>query len=178
MILVALDPSVKSCGLAVFVNGTLIHAESVKSAVPGGDAARALAMARRVVNRAREVAPRDHWSWNVVTEWQQVYRAQRSKGDPNALAFMSAVGTAAAALLQAAEVFSYCPAEWAGQVPKADKKGKILPKERSPRARQIRSRLLAAEVPVWEALRSSDHDAIDAIGIGCHHLNRPRLSRP
>lgn len=174
MILVALDPSIRSCGLAVFVNGTLIHAEAVKSSVTGNDAARALAMARRVAHRAREAAPKDWWTLHVVTEWQQVYRSQRAKGDPNSLAFMSAVGTAVSALLNANEVFSYTPAEWAGQVPKVTK-GDC---RQSPRARQIRSRLLAAEVPVWEALRSSDHDAIDAIGIGCHHLNRPHLSRP
>ena len=178
VILVALDPSIRSCGLAMFEDGTLIHAESVKMIAGSDVAARALAMARQV---SYHVETHESGAWlanrrnaHVVTEWPQTYRAQHAKGDPNDLHAIAAVGTAVAALLGAAELVSYTPREWAGQVPKTTK-GDC---RQSPRARQIRSRLLAAEIPVWEALRSSDHDAIDAIGIGCHHLSRPRLARP
>lgn len=169
-VLVAVDPSILSCGVAVFVDGELLGAESVKAFARPDDnlAARSLAMARQVWHRVREAIPTQ--PVRVATEWPQVYRAQRAAGDPNALPTMAAVGTAVAALLQATEVLCCTPAEWAGQVPKATK-GDC---KDSPRARRIRSRLLAstAEIAAWEALRRSDHDAIDAIGIGLHFLGR------
>lgn len=176
MILVAVDPSVRSTGLAIFLDGRLTYATSVRRASSGeGPAERSLAMARLVADRVLyernlaysppyDSAPPIH----VVTEWPQIYRAQRAIGDPNDLPAIAAVGTAVAALLDAEEVRSYTPREWAGQVPKVTS-GNC---KASPRARRIRSRLSGDEVSVWEGLRTGDHDAVDAIGIGCHALGR------
>ncbi len=173
MILVAIDPSLRSTGLAIFQEGSLIHAESVKVRTrPGGGAqdiaARAFAMAGEVARHVRAAAPVD--PLQIVVEWPQIYRGPKAQGDPNDLPALAAVGVAIAALVGAQGVQSYTPREWAGQVPKATK-GDCRD---SPRARRIRSRLSAPELEVWSGLRPSDHDAIDAIGIGCHALGRVR----
>lgn len=167
MILVALDPSIRSCGVAVFRDEVLVHASAVKRAA-GDDciAGRSLDMARAVVERVLPFVGVNPPA--VALEWPQIYRAQRALGDPNDLPPIAAVGTAVAAMLGATVVHSYTPREWAGQVPKATK-GDC---KASPRALRIRSRLAGPELAVWEALRTSDHDAVDAIGIGCHHLGR------
>lgn len=170
MILVALDPSLTSTGLAVFFDVTLVHASSVQSpSGPGADlAARVLAMAAEVKVRVRSLYQDEGEPVQVATERQQVYRGPRAKGDPNDLAAILAVGTATAALLRAWSVSSYTPADWAGQLPKAEK-GDC---KASPRALRLRSRLAGLEVAVWDGIRRSDHDAIDAVGIGLHVLGR------
>jgi hypothetical protein len=172
-LLVSVDPSLRSSGLAIFEGGVLVHAVSVKSkAATSADVAqRAVTMARLIVDAARPfVSPlvNEDREPSVVLEWPQIYRAARAMGDPNDLPGLAAVGAAVVALLNAHAVCIYTPREWAGQVPKATK-GDC---RESPRSRRIRSRLSGLEVRVWEGLKSSDHDAIDAIGIGLHHLGR------
>ena len=180
-LLVALDPSIRSCGLALFWEGQLVHASAVKIPTRRGEIVEDSMLAARALNMARAVEGQVHrhmsvfvTSLSVVTEWPQVYRPTRAKGDPNDLAAMAAVGTAVAALLKTTDLTCYTPQTWAGQVPKTDERGKLLPIEKSPRAHRVRSRLSGAELVVWEGLRSSDHDAVDSIGIGCHHLGRRR----
>lgn len=173
MILVAIDPSLRSTGVAIFQEASLIYAASVKVRTRPGMgaqdiAARSFAMAAEVARHVRAAAPVD--PLRVVVEWPQIYRGPKAQGDPNDLPALAAVGVAIAAMVGAQGLESYTPRDWAGQVPKATK-GDC---RESPRARRIRSRLSAPEIVVWSALRPSDHDAIDAIGIGCHALGRVR----
>ena len=175
MILVAIDPSLRSSGLAIFQEGVLVYAGAVKSRAEGDIALRALTMAAEICQRVRRVFPDD--AAQVVVEWPQIYRSPKAKGDPNDLPTVAAVGVAAAALLRAAALTSYQPCEWLN-LGRRTTRPASLPKftsgdcKASPRAIRIRSRLLGPEVAVWEAIRSSDHDAIDAVGIGCHALGR------
>jgi hypothetical protein len=173
MILVAVDPALRCSGLALFNDGVLVYAASVKSpSGPGADiGARALAMASVLAERVQLLHPRT--SYQVAIEWPQVYRGPHAKGDPNDLPALAAVGAAVAALVRASSLRSFTPRDWAGQIPKATR-GDC---KASPRARRIRSRLSDLEASVWDALNPSDHDAVDAIGIGCHALGRG-LVRP
>jgi hypothetical protein len=116
-----------------------------------GDAAQA-----RKVRQARGVE-------QVVIEWPQIYRASKSKGDPNDLPGLAGVGMAIAARLDV-EVVSYLPRQWAGGTRKAET-GDPLD---SPRGRLV-----------WRCLSPDErgrvvpsHDAIDAVGLGLHHLGR------
>jgi hypothetical protein len=167
VILVAVDPALRSSGLAIFRDGVLVHASRVKSPSPDDVAVCALTMAQSIAN----FVPRDS-RIHVAIEWPQIYRGPRAQGDPNDLPALAAVGVSVAALL-GASVQSFTPRDWAGQVPKATK-GNC---KESPRAKRIRSRLSGPELAVWEALRSGDHDAVDAIGIGLHALGRGPASR-
>ncbi len=171
-VLVAVDPALVSSGLAVFLDGALTHASSVRSSAgPSADiAARVLVMANLVAERVRQLYPLERAMISVATEWPQVYRGHRAVGDPNDLPAIAAVGASVAAFLRASEVRSYTPHVWAGQVPKVTR-GDC---KSSPRALRIRSRLSGLESAVWDALGPHEHDAVDAVGIGCHALGRVR----
>lgn len=164
MRLVAIDPSIRSAGVAVFSDGLLVAATAIKmprDAVGKGLGTRVDAMARAIA----EWLDLDAAGCTVVYEWPQVYRAAKSPGDPNDLIALSAVGAAACAFLGAAEIRTPTPAEWAGQLPKVKATASALG---SPRALRIRSRLSSAEA---QHLTTS-HDLIDAVGIGLWALGR------
>jgi hypothetical protein len=118
-----------------------------------GDAARAVEL-----RQARGVV-------RVVVEWPAIYRTPRSKGDPNDLPPLAGVGASIGARLDV-ETVSYKPSAWIRQVPKAETGDPL----RSPRGKLI-----------WRCLRGDEqrritlsHDALDATGLGLHHLGRLR----
>lgn len=170
----AVDPSIRSAGVAVFRGGCLAGAGTVK--LDQGDiddpAQRCLCMAQAIVRWAisHEVSPRA-----LVLEWPQVYRAAKSKGDPNDLIGLSGVGMAVAGILsmgmlqreQVLEVVAFTPAEWCGQLPKTTRKSGFAT---SPKTLRIRSRLTPDELEAIAGIAS--HDAMDAIGLGLHALDR------
>lgn len=99
----------------------------------------------------------------VVFEKPQVYRAGRSKGDPNDLLPLFGVGSAISARLDV-ETVSYTPAAWISQIKKTETGDPL----KSPRGRII-----------WGSLSKDErdrvvlsHDALDAAGLGLHHLGR------
>lgn len=112
----------------------------------------------------------------LVTEWPQIYKATKSKGDPNDLIALAAIGSMVARACESwrssenLALRSLCPTvkQWSGGIPK-EIKGK-LPKDAwsSPRGKRIASVLTAAE----RALIPNSHDAIDAVGIGLWALGR------
>lgn len=168
--LLAIDPSIRSCGVALFRAGRL--AEVARITMPSDTtvpiAARCLRMAYKICEWAdsNSALPRV-----VAFEWPQVYRAGKSKCDPNSLTPLAGVGCSVAALVSAyhphtiVEVLSPTPAAWAGQLPKSTKARK-----ESPRAKRIRSRLDEDEARLWYP--GITHDEIDAIGIGLYALDR------
>lgn len=156
--LLAVDPSVRSPGAALF-DGTYL-----------------IAVARIPCKRVASVSDGQHWYnvafdivvWadgqcaqtiaNLVYEKPQIYTARKSKGDPNDLIGLAGVGSAVAGILRAGSILSPTPAEWIGQLPKAVKGSA----KDSPRSRRILSRLTPAEL----TLVPDQHDAIDAVGLG------------
>jgi hypothetical protein len=99
----------------------------------------------------------------VVFERPQIYRAGRSKGDPNDLPPLFGVGAAISARLDV-ETVSYTPAQWIGQMPKATTGDPL----KSPRGRVVWCSLAKDERDRVDL----SHDAVDAVGLGLHHLGR------
>lgn len=167
-VLVAVDPSVRSSGLAVFRDGVLVDAQTVRARVQGGVlAARCLEMAGEIVLAMPATARMSIDT--LAIEWPETYRGEKSEtAKANSLATISAVGVAVAALLHPSEIRQYTAKQWARHL----KKYTTGNRKDSPRAHRIRSRLEGPEVEVWDALRKTEDDAIDAIGIGLHALGR------
>lgn len=171
--LLAIDPSIRRAGVALFREGVLVAVTTVK--IAGSEAP----MGQRCLNMGHEivewVAGLDARPRVIAVEWPQIYRATKSPGDPNDLVGLAGVAMAVAGVLSIAlaarherlDVLSYTPAEWTGQLPKSTKSDGV---KFSPRAKRIASHLTDDELQVWDTTRS--HDAIDAVGIGLHALGR------
>jgi hypothetical protein len=170
--LLALDPSIVSCGVALFRDGVLADCARIVDKQPPMDRGmRALSMAEAIYDWAcRRVASLPPPT--LVIEWQQVYRAGKSKGDPNDLLGMGFVAGAVAGLLQPAAVLAYKPDEWC-KLPKSKKHSEAFT---SARGARIMGKLELAE----RALVPRYHDAVDAVGLGLHALGRlaPRRVYP
>jgi hypothetical protein len=170
--LLAADPSVNSPGAALFRGGVLLTAERVKvekswAKLDRGERASRVASAIIRWGIAYNMEPRF-----LVYEWPQVYVASKSKGDPNDLISLAAVGAELAGQLSIALIqrdiclvrLTPTPAEWIGQIPKS----KTGDPWDSPRGARIKSRLTETE---FRAVAPS-HDAIDAAGLGLWALGR------
>jgi hypothetical protein len=175
--LIAVDNSLNSPGIAVFDDGLLVASCALKSDPEYAElniAERILRVASDVVEWAIQHTDEPHY---LVYEWPQVYTAAKSKGDPNALLGVAAVGSAVSAILAmgalkhniVVDAIAYKPAQWIGQLPKATT-GRAL---NSPRAKRILSRLDDLE----RGFVSAKHDAIDAIGLGLFRLGRLQPER-
>lgn len=180
--LLALDPSIRSPGVALFRHGILVAADRVK--IPGS--IHKLPIGTRCERVAREVA--DWWRQEcddtpyvirtVIFEWPQIYRFTKSSGDPNDLVPLGAVGIAFQMLVSAAnltrnarppELLTPQPAEWTGQLPKSKTGDPWL----SPRGARIKGKLQPGELSKVPA----QHDAIDALGLGLWALGRFSATR-
>lgn len=181
--LLALDPSVRSPGIALYRHGCLYATARVKM----DEAWAELPAGQRWLRIANELAAwwldnRDgngHMVRTVVYELPQIYSESegKSKGDPNKLLGLAGTGQSLAVLLTAfniqngarpPELLSPTPAEWTGQLPK---KTKGDPRE-SPRGARIWSRLEEAERKIVLQSKALQHDAFDGIGLGLFALKR------
>lgn len=177
--LLAVDPSIVSPGAALFRHGILIAAgrvRVVKTPKEMDRLMRALSVADAIATWYTERSD-GMIAQQLAFEWPQIYADGKGKGDPNELLAMVAVN---AALLTAMFVMgatrgcqvsatTYKPADWIGQLPKTTR-GKA---SASPRAQRIYSRLS----PVEFTHVPDQHDAIDAVGLGLHHLGRLGVRR-
>lgn len=157
-LLVSVDPSIRSTGRALWIDGVLTHVERWRTV--GGDAVTPAERARSVA-RWLPTAER----WDLAIELPQVYAPGKGGGPARDLISVALVVGACAAVCPG-EVSTYEPRTWIGALPKATSGD---PRE-SPRGARIWSRLTEAEREV--ALGVLQHDAWDAIGIGLHHLGR------
>lgn len=174
--LLAVDPSIRSPGAALFRAGKLVAAARIKFSIDTklNDAERCLAAADAVAQWANQIGAKPD---AIAFEWPQVYTAAKSKGNPNDLIPMAGVDlalatgfTIAAAMRKVRlQLLSCKPAEWIGQLPKTTRGSA----KSSPRAARIMSRLDPGELSVVP----DQHDAIDAIGIGLHFLGRLGVRR-
>lgn len=168
---IALDPSLTKTGIAVFKGEKLIEAGHIK---PPKEA-KNFPLPYRLATIADEIChaflDSESKHFACALEYPQIYTASKAKGDPNKLAMLCALCGAVSSLLivsGACQVLYYKPAQWAGQVPKFEKGNT----KKSPRAQRIYARLSDKERVIFDGLKNSDHDAIDAIGIGMHYLGR------
>lgn len=166
-LLVAVDPSIVSAGVAVFHDGELCAAACLREKADGRDVvSRAVSIARRV----ERFVGGDQIDAKLVVEWPQVYQRGRSKGDPNALTPLAAVAGACAALLPTAEPHAIRPRDWKGQIPKPKGKASYIVETRS------RAALTAVETVVFDQARNRvgkvPTDVSDAVGLGLWALGR------
>jgi hypothetical protein len=170
--LLSLDPGLNDPAIALFKEGVLVYASRVKVE----KAWTKLNMAercRQVAYRIAEVGTKQGFNiTEMCTEYPQVYKLGKSKGNPNQLLPMVGILVGVASLLDV-NVTSYLPAEWlSGQCPKAEE-GNAWD---SPRGRRIKEALSIKEI--GSIILS--HDALDATGVGLFHLGRfkPRRVYP
>jgi hypothetical protein len=170
--LLAIDPSISSSGVALFKRGVLMSAKTITRSIEAADiGSRALAMALdiRAWISAVGIDPRV-----LVFEWPQIYTAAKSKGNPNDLIALAAIGAGVGGMLYASaavrnvaiEVLTPTPAEWIGQLPKS-RTGNAWD---SPRGQRIGKRLDERERARIGA--KAQHDALDAVGLGLWSLGR------
>lgn len=164
--IIAVDPGLLNPGIAVFHDGVLVTASRVKpdkSTRHLNIGERCRQVARGLEQYCNKFTAMSGFQ-SLVTEWPQIYIAAKSKGDPNDLPPMVGVSMYLAGML-GLPVQSYIPREWlSGTCPKATT-GDPWASVRGQR--------------VWTALSETErltvvpsHDAIDAVGIGLHYLNR------
>lgn len=173
MILLAVDPSVRSSGIALFKDGILIHAArvTVKPNKHSCGAQRCMDMVWAIEEKVTKVKNSIHLNQRVTTvvfEWPRTYPNQKTP--PNDLFPLAGIGMALYGLhSDGAEVHSYLPQEWSGGVPKS-KTGSALV---SARGKRISGILCAEE----KALVPDQHDILDAVGLGLFHLGRMERKR-
>jgi hypothetical protein len=164
-VLLAIDPGIRGCGMAVFDHGMLAEAAYVVNPCKEGNgAAEASSMASWVVGT---ILGRWYVS-EIAVEWPRVYAARiregKTKEDPNDLLALTAVDAAIVALLAPATAKSYAPSDWKGQMDKDVCHARVV------------TRLSSSELAVAEtgarAAKSKAHNMYDAVGIGLHHLGR------
>ncbi len=176
MNLLAIDPSIRSCGWAYFTGRQLAAAGRVSQQGKHASVGNAInSFASAVVETiSNSILKSTSLAWsgfeqvNVVWELPQIYRASKSKGDPNDLLKTAAIGAAITANLKSCctvvDVKTPTPAQWAGQTKKVTK-GDAW---KSQRGQMIWRRLSAQE----RAKVPNQHDAIDAVGLGLWALVR------
>lgn len=163
-ILLALDPGILYPAYALFGGGELVSASRVS--LPGK---------LKKLNMAERVRHIGNLLYDAVSEYvdeidvlvyevPQIYRREKSKGDPNDLIPLALVSGYLSGRYPETEVVGRKPREWCGQLPKATRGDPWA----SARGELVASRLDAAE----RLCVVSSHDAIDAVGIGLHHLDR------
>lgn len=178
-VLLALDPSVKSSGIAIFVDGTLEAAHTFKE--PRGRTK--LPPVGRCLDMAESISVRLQGKYRptvYVTEWPVVYGPGKGKGNPSGLLYMPGVSSALGAMLMIDPAlkpyrtgliaYQYLPREWCMGTSKPSK-GSFRDYVVSSRGERIISRLTECEKRVWID-QVTTHDAGDAVGIGLKHLGR------
>ena len=166
--LLTLDPGMGHPACAVFKDGRLVDCMRIAGSLDttADPAMRSCVVADGVMAwfSARDFDLLDE----VAMELPQFYSRKKSKGDPNKLALLVLVCGAVAARMRTeygCAITCYHPGEWAGQLPKSTKRGEALT---SPRGLRVVSKLSDAE----RGALADDHDSVDSVGIGLHHLGR------
>jgi hypothetical protein len=179
VVTIGIDCGIRLCGLSVFVEGELGFARVVRNPIKTGQGPEAVAgMAGAVVEALLVRGFLPHTIGHLAIETMQVYQGSRQKGDPNDLIVLSLVGGFLHARLGGhGRVTYYKPREWKGQVPANEccrrVVGRLEAVER-PRVENLDRFLVAlaaAEARGCE-VAGTDHNTIDAVGVGLKALGR------
>lgn len=177
----SIDPGLRGCGCALWDGlGSLIRAAYVKNTelkMRGPQAHVRMAVA--VAGWARK-ATFDGWRTDdqLVLEFPRVYpnHSNKRSNDPNDLLELAGVNGAIAAWLAATDARFFFPAEWKGQVPEIPCARQVLKAIGNDRQYIEGVEAFVLHMIAREAankpLTNLTHNAIDAVGIGLHHLGR------
>lgn len=160
--ILALDPGIRGCGIALFsLDKRLIACDYVKNSYhTGNDANAVLGMANAVLGQGL----RDRVK-QFVFEHPRIYTVSKSKGDNNDLLPLVGIAYAVASQLQGqAGLFRVFPHEWKGTMTKDVCHART-------RTRLDTAELLVLDAALTEA-GSMGHNVLDAVGIGLHHVGR------
>jgi len=146
----SLDPGIRGCGVAEFVNSVLVRCAYVVNTVGHGQ------RVTQQMEMAGEVAAYIGECHTLVAEWPRVYARDIQKSNANDLLPLCGVVASTATIVRPWSIIEYRPSEWKGGVPKKAFNDRIL------------SRLSPAEL----AIVPNDHNVIDAVGIGLKALGR------
>jgi len=154
--LIAVDPGVKKCAIAVFDDSHLTDAFYVTT-THHDIAAGAAEMVEQMLAHA------DDFQVRVVIERPQIYAGSKAKGNPNDLLDLSFVAGTFNAVMDRASA-AYLPAEWKGQVPKLIHHKRL--------GEFFEENADVYETKVWQRISKlkKDHDLRDAVGLGLFHL--------
>lgn len=165
MRLVAVDPGLRGCGVAVFYAGLLTWASYVRSPekTKRGGAAW-IAMGGAVAEAlGRKLGPINYPGSVGYVEYPQQYDGAGHTADRGDISELTAVAGGLALVLRGycAEVRTPKPREWKGQTPKEIHVART--------ARKLSAAEMATLEPCPESLR---HNVLDAVGIGLWALGR------
>lgn len=158
--LLAIDPGIRGCGVAVYTPHGLRWAGYVKNPASGDTAEACLALARAVEDAAVDEGQLPVIG-EIAFEWPRVYTIGKGKGDPNDLLPLVGVCMALCGRLFGSPATRYYPHEWKGQM----QKGAAF-------VARVQSRLTPEELGRVHARGHLGHNVWDAVGIGLHHLGR------
>lgn len=168
MIVVSIDPGIRGCGVAVWINGVLqIAAYVPNSSKSGAGPAECVEMALAIkVWLALYAIPRVDV---LVVEWPQMYGGRASRGDSNDLLPLTGVDCAIAALHPNAAVHHYVPHSWKGSIEKPKKAADPYPIEE-----RVKKKLTPEENSRVHWPKSEKHgwDVSDGLGVGLKFLGR------
>lgn len=174
MITLAVDPATHGCGLALFEKNVLVAAGYAPSKYSGKDKMKkVLGSAVAVTNWLHDHNVKLHDVGHLVVELPQVYSrgANKTKGDPNSCVVpLAMVDAALATLMSQAEVQTFQPFMWKGNLKKPEKTS-------DPEyifISRVKSRLSEREQAAvdWTNSVERSWDVTDAIGVGLKALGR------
>ncbi len=155
-LMVAIDPGMRGCGVALFRDGLLEQG----TYVAGHDNAQRSAAWLAMVGAVRDFIGARRVS-HLVVELPQVYIQAKSKGDPNDLIQLAAIVGGLCVVFEGAPQKIYLPAEWKGQVPKEIVHARAMQRLSDDEQGRISCRKKALM-----------HNAKDAVAIGLKFLGR------
>ena len=161
MNLITIDPGLRHCGAAFFINGKLERAFLVK----GSKNPSPQAWLDIVKNIRQEFLYYDEIDKydELVLEFPQVYRSKFQKGDQNDLLQIAAIVGCISATGKYSKISYYLPRVWKGQVTKEvteQRVKKALSKDELSKIELTKNKKLNTNI-------------YDAIGIGLYHLGLP-----
>jgi hypothetical protein len=152
MYLAAVDPGLRACGLALFLDSTLITSALVDNTYHG-DTKTLLwsGMVRAVLARL------SHNINVVVVEKPQIYQ---DSPDPNTLVDLAVIAGTIAIDARHSQAVDYWPHEWKGTVKKEVMTTRI-----------VGWLTLEERARLPKLSKNKLHNVIDAVGLGIHHLS-------
>ncbi len=160
MILLSIDPGLRACGCALFKDGRLTAAALVKNTektLRGPVAHLEMAWAvRRWVCMNISLTAR---VGTMKLEFPRVYPNHSNKRpeDPNDLLELAGVDGALATSIIVPDLSFVFPSDWKGQAPKKVMNDRVI------------KTLFPEELAI---LTTRNHNVLDGVGIGLHHLGR------
>lgn len=163
MRILAVDPGIRGCGVALFDDKRLYRAEYVKNPANKGDDLQAVREMAFAISSEFHIAELNE----IVVEQPCIYAHEKFDKNPNNLLPLRAIGGALSVRYAYSKVTQYLPPEWKNNMPKG-----------AGFEKRVMDRLTSSERDsIQQYPRSIMHNVYDAIGLGLFHLGRFKPTR-